>query len=57
MKDSDPKVHKPPRRRIRRRSSNPWQEYEREKAIIAETSMTLDEYNQRIQELTDRLGI
>jgi|GEM_PF-4473987 len=57
MKDSNLKPQRPTRRRIRRRSSDPWREYEREKAIIAETSETQAEYDQRIRELIDRLGI
>lgn len=54
MNDSNLKPQKPTRHR---RPPDPWWEYEHEKAIIAETSETQAEYDQRIQELTDRLHV
>ena len=43
------------RRKVSKR--NVWEIYELEKKIIAATSKSSEEYNQRIAELVKRLGI
>jgi len=36
---------------------NVWIEYEKEKKIIAETAQSAEEYERRLKELVDRLGL
>lgn len=57
MSEPARKIEKPFPHRHKPDPNSPWAEYERQKAIIAEASETQAEYDQRIQELTDRLGI
>lgn len=50
-------MKKKPANKSRTRKLNKWQLYEREKAIIAATARSCQEYEERIYKLSKKLGI
>jgi hypothetical protein len=45
------------RSKRRRRRGDPWLRYEAEKQALQAENLTCEEYEKRIKEITDRLGL